>query len=182
MKACVVLLTLVTGGAAAQGNPALDGVFGYLKGQIEGLEQQYVSLAEKLPADRFTYRPGQGVRSSSEVFMHVAGSNYNFLRAVGVAVPEGITLKGFETSTTDKAKVIEALKASFAHAKAGLERFQAGAPLKPVKLFGREVPAFEVTLVMSHHLHEHLGQLIAYARVNGVVPPWTEERQRQQAR
>lgn len=99
-----------------------------------------------------------------------------------MAVPSGITLKGFETSTTEKAKVIEALKASFAHARAGLEKFKAGEPLKPVKLFGREVPAFEVTLVMSHHLHEPLGQLIAYARVNGVVPPWTEERQRPPAR
>jgi uncharacterized damage-inducible protein DinB len=144
------------------------------------MERNYIRLAEAIPAGKYTWRPGEGVRSVSEVLLHIAGANYNFPNMAGNALPAGVSLTNFEQSATEKAKVIEILKASFAHARQVVGKQTEADFVKPVKLFGRDTQVREIYLVMNHHMHEHMGQLIAYARVNGVVPPWTEERLQQQ--
>lgn len=180
MKLLIVLL--LTAGAAAQEapKPAAGTVPAYLLEQIDGLGKNYVRLAEAIPVEKFTWRPGEGVRSVSEVLLHVAGANYGFPAMLGVPRPEGIDPANFEKSTTEKAKVIEMVKASFAHVRKAAEKWSEADLAKPVKLFGKDTQAREAVLVLSHHMHEHMGQLIAYARVNGVVPPWTEDRLQQQ--
>ncbi len=177
--ATVALLSMFLLPLAAQ-DPAPGTLPHYLRAQAAGMETNYLRLAEAIPADKYTWRPGPGVRSVSEVLLHVAGANYNFPRMAGVASPAGIDLRNFEQSTTDKAKVIEILKASFAHARQVVEKQTPETFSQPVKLFGQDSQVREIFLVMNHHMHEHMGQLIAYARVNGVVPPWTEDRLQQQ--
>jgi len=177
--ASTALLTLLLLPLAAQ-EPATGTLPQYLRAQAAGMEKNYVRLAEAIPADKYTWRPGEGVRSVSEVLLHVAGANYNFPRMAGVALPAGIDLRNLEKSTTDKAKVIEILKSSFAFARPVVEKQTPETFSQPVKLFGNDTQVREIFLVMNHHMHEHMGQLIAYARVNGVVPPWTEDRLQQQ--
>lgn len=144
------------------------------QGRLKGLEEKFVGLAEATPADKFTYRPGEGVRSTSEVFLHVAGANYFVSRAFGTAPPEGLNLRGLQTSTTDKNEVQERLKASFAHLAGAISKVGAGDAEKAMKMFGQDTTTRGALWFAMGHLSEHLGQSIAYARANGVTPPWSE--------
>src|SRR2546422_11595848 len=95
--------------------------------------------------------------------------------------PEGLDLRGLEKSTTEKAKVVEALKASFAHVRQATSKLTDADLDKTAPWFGdRQASYREILFFLAAHQHEHLGQSIAYARINGVIPPWTEERQQQQ--
>src|SRR5437879_11300305 len=97
---------------------------------MEDAETKLLRLAEAVPAEKYTWRPGEGVRSVSEVFLHVAAGNYGILRRVGAQPPEGLDLRGLEKSTTEKAKVVEALKASFAHVRQAPRKRTQPAPAK----------------------------------------------------
>ncbi|OLD69492.1 MAG: hypothetical protein AUI33_09025 [Ignavibacteria bacterium 13_1_40CM_2_61_4] len=148
---------------------------------MEDAETKLLRLAEAVPAEKYTWRPGEGVRSVSEVFLHVAAGNYGILRRVGAQPPEGLDLRGLEKSTTEKAKVVEALKASFAHVRQATSKLTDADLDKTAPWFGdRQASYREILFFLAAHQHEHLGQSIAYARINGVIPPWTEERQQQQ--
>jgi uncharacterized damage-inducible protein DinB len=150
------------------------GVHADLLKNLEDTQKKIVSLAETVPADKYTWRPAEGVRSISEVFMHIAGANYMIPAGLGVAPPSGIT-RDMEKTVTDKAKVVEQLKQSFDHLRKAL-----GATTdleKPAKLFGRESTNGAVQILIVTHLHEHLGQAIAYARMNKVTPPWSAGRE-----
>jgi uncharacterized damage-inducible protein DinB len=141
-----------------------------------------VRLAEKMPEEKYTWRPGEGVRSVSEVFLHAAGGNFNLSRRLGAELPEGIQInREFERHTTDKAKVIELLKQSVEHVKKAFQNVADADLEKTAPWFGgRQAALREIMFFIASHNHEHLGQSIAYARVNGVVPPWTEEAQQRQ--
>lgn len=174
------LLLCGAGRAAAQGSPAPSGLRAEVIFWIEDAETKLTRLAEAIPQEKYTWRPGEGVRSVSEVFLHVSAGYYNLPRLIGTPPPEGFTPQGFEASTTEKAKIIEQLRASFAHAKQAIAKVADADLDKPTRMFGRDSTLRNALLLMATHGHEHLGQMIAYARTNGVVPPWTEERQRQQ--
>ena len=148
--------------------------------ELAGMEKRFVDLAERIPAEKYTWRPGEGVRSISEVLLHVAGANFNIPRLIGTQPPAGFQPKGFDTSTTEKAKVSETVKQSFAHFREAVTGLADAGVENPLKLFGRENTYRGVMLFAARHMGEHLGQLIAYARINGVVPPWTEEQQQRQ--
>jgi uncharacterized damage-inducible protein DinB len=170
--------------AAQQADTATAGV-GYraefLKA-LEGMEKRYVGLAEAMPADKYTWRPAAGVRSVGEVFLHVAVANFAGPGMIGAAPPAGFKPQGYETSTTDKAKIVSALKQSFAHLRrAVLDASDADAD-KPTQGFTGPTTYRGALLVIHGHLGEHLGQSIAYARVNGVVPPWTAAAERREGR
>jgi uncharacterized damage-inducible protein DinB len=147
---------------------------------LDYFQQRYVSLAESIPADNYTWRPGEGVRSISEVFLHVAGSNYNLTRLIGTPPPATFEAKGYDKSTTDKAKVMQALKDSFAHARKAVLAMSDADLEKTSRLRGKDQSYRYVLFFMTGHLGEHLGQSIAYARINAVVPPWTEQQLKQQ--
>ncbi len=139
------------------------------------LEKKVVSLAEAVPAEKYTWRPAEGVRSFSEVFLHIAAANYGIPRVIGTPPPEGFQFRGYDKLTTDKAEVLKKLKASFAHARKAVEALDPADADKPVKMFGSDTTVRGVCLRMIEHLGEHLGQSIAYARMNGVVPPWSRK-------
>jgi uncharacterized damage-inducible protein DinB len=109
------------------------------------------------------------LRSISEVYMHIAGGNYFLATFLGVDPPK--MNPDLEKKVTKKADVLAELRKSFEHlrnAANGVSDLE-----KPVKMFGNNTSHRGVLVTMLNHLHEHLGQSIAYARMNGVVPPWS---------
>ena len=143
--------------------------------RIAALEKKFVGVSEAIPADKYTWRPAEGVRSVSELFLHVAGANFGLpARILGMPAPAGFQGQGYDKSTTDKAQIVKAVKDSFAHFRGSIEKLAAADAEKMVKVFGGEASTRGAVLIMLEHLSEHLGQSIAYARVNGVTPPWSE--------
>lgn len=155
--------------------PPTSGIRAELLADLDTLEKKLVSLAEAMPEEKYTWRPAEGVRSVSEVYMHIAGANFFFPRLVGVEPPAGAT-RGLE-KITEKTKVVETLKRSLHHVRQAIVNTPDADLDKPVKMFGRDTTVRAVLIALITHMHEHLGQSIAYARMNGVVPPWTAARQ-----
>jgi uncharacterized damage-inducible protein DinB len=142
--------------------------------EIDSVEKKLVGLAGAVPPEKYAWRPSEGVRSVSEVYMHVAGGNYMIPNFIGVKPPAGID-RGMEKSVTDKSKVVDTLKQSFEHLRKAVRDTPDADWDKKVKIFGgREASVRSVFLLIINHAHEHLGQSIAYARSNGVTPPWSE--------
>ena len=137
-------------------------------------EKRYSNLAEALPAEKYTWRPTEGVRSAGEVFTHIVGANYGVARALGTPPPAGLDFKSIMALSPDKPKVIQALKDSCAHFRNAVIALKEEDADKPQKMFNRQTTLRGSFIVITGHFGEHLGQSIAYARVNGVVPPWTE--------
>lgn len=168
--AAVALAVMAAAPLAAQQAPA--GVRGEILTQFNEAAGKLEQLAEAIPQDKFTWRPAAGVRSVSEVFLHVAGSNDFMMAAAGVPSPaQGEN--DLEHSTTDKAQVIAKLKAANARVRAALLAMPDADLDKATKLFGTDMTYRGVCLLVQSHVHEHLGQMIAYARSNGIVPPWS---------
>ncbi|MDQ3649276.1 MAG: DinB family protein [Acidobacteriota bacterium] len=162
--------------AAAAGAPSYRADF--LK-EMDNLEKKLVSLAEAMPADKFTWRPMDGVRSVSEVYTHLAGSNFNFTQFLGITPPAGAG-RGME-KMTDKAQVVEMLKQSLAHVRQAATNTPDADWDKTVTYSGRNIVVREAFFRLALGMREHLGQSVAYARVNRIVPPWTAEREAQQS-
>jgi uncharacterized damage-inducible protein DinB len=136
---------------------------------LDEVEEKILELAESTPADRFGWRPAPDVRSVSEVYMHIAGGNYFLASFLGFDAPK--TNGDLEKTVTKKVEVVSELRKSFEHLRAAAA---ATTDLeKPVKMFGNQTSNRGVLMTILSHLHEHLGQSIAYARMNGVVPPWS---------
>ena len=169
------LLALVSGGLAlhAQVDP-LEGQWQGYDGEWVHVSRQLVALAEAIPAEKFAWRPGPGVRSTSEVFMHVALTNFYLLSITGPKMPADMTSPDMEKTVTAKAEVINWLKRSLDAVKT------AHAGIKPVdlqhkvKVNKRDADVDGMYLRIIVHANEHMGQLVAYARMNGITPPWSE--------
>jgi uncharacterized damage-inducible protein DinB len=148
--------------------------------EIAYYERRYVRLAESVPAEKYAWRPVEGVRSIGEVYTHIVAANYGVARSLGTPPPVGFDFKSVTAMSTDKAKTVEALKDSFAHFRQAIQALSDADADKPQNMFGRQTTLRGSFLLITGHFGEHLGQSIAYARINGVVPPWTEEQQQQQ--
>lgn len=148
---------------------------------LKDMQKKFVSLATAIPADKYTWRPGEGVRSISEVFLHITAANHNIPTMMGTAKQAEFTAKDFETSTTDKGGIISQLNDSFSYAISTVEKMSNADFAKPEKQLGPDANAGDVVYLLVTHAHEHLGQSIAYARMNGVVPPWTAAAAKKQA-
>ena len=165
--------------AAALGAPA-SGLRAEFLEEVAYYEQRYVRLAEAMPAEKYAWRPAEGVRSVGEVYAHIVSANYGIARALGTAPPAGLDFKAIPALAADKTKLIQALKDSFAHFRGSIIALNDADADKPQKMFGRQTTVRGSFIMITGHLGEHLGQSIAYARVNGIVPPWTEETMQQQ--
>lgn len=148
---------------------------------LDDMHKKFVRLAEAIPAEKFTWRPGDGVRSVSEALLHVANMNFQMPPSAGAAPAPGFNKDGYEKSTTEKAKVIEQLNQSFDYVLAFVNGMSNADFAKAEPKLGPEANAGDVVYIIVADDHEHLGQLVAYARVNGIVPPWTAERLKKQA-
>ena len=145
---------------------------------LQQLQKKLTDLAAAIPADKLTWRPAPGVRSIAEVYLHVAGANYMIASLLGVTPPADFKKDGFEKSTTDKAKVIDQLNQSFAFALSAVGKMTNADFAKPEKKLGPDANDGDIVYLLVTHAHEHLGQSIAYARMVGVVPPWTAEEEK----
>jgi uncharacterized damage-inducible protein DinB len=146
--------------------------------QIDDAQQKMVALANAVPQDKYGYRPAAGVRSVSEVFMHVVGANIFLARRfAGVTRDPGVQLTpDMETKVTDKAQVTDLLRKSFEYAKQAVMDVPEAEMNAAVSMFGQQTTKRGVLVTIATHAHEHLGQSIAYARANNVVPPWSQAR------
>jgi uncharacterized damage-inducible protein DinB len=179
------ILTLSSG--VAQDQPKMaeatptTGIRAELLNDVMELEKKFVDLAEAMPQGKYSWRPMKGVRSVSEVYMHVAGANYLLPSFAGIKAPEGMS-RDMEKTVTQKAKVVEMLKKSFEHLRDAILSTSDADLDKPAKMFGQETTVRDVLLTTVTHMHEHLGQSIAYARMNKVIPPWTAAQQARQSK
>jgi uncharacterized damage-inducible protein DinB len=138
---------------------------------LDDVEDKITQLATAVPAEKYSWRPAPGVRSAGEVFMHIAGGNYFLATFVGAQPPADLP-KDLER-ITDKAAVLSEMKKSFDHLRRVIGAESDADLEKSVNLFGKPATHRYVFTTILNHLHEHLGQSIAYARMNGVVPPWS---------
>lgn len=182
LASATVVPAVAQGASSTQSAAAAptSGVRAEFLNELKTQEDKFVSLAQAIPADKYTWRPAEGVRSVSEVFLHVAAANFNLPHVFGVQPPPGFKVQGFEKSTTDKAKIIPILQDAFAHMRQAVIAMPEADVEKQVDWFGGKNTYRGILLFILRHNAEHLGQAIAYARMNGVVPPWTEEQQAQQ--
>lgn len=145
---------------------------------LDTLQSKFLALADAFPADKYAWRPATGVRSVGEAFMHVASEYYVFAPMAYGSAPSPVVGRGreafqkFESAST-KADVQKHLKEGFAYLKQSIGSLDPEKITGTQKLFGRDMTIVETSFIMSGDLHEHLGQLIAYARMNGVKPPWS---------
>jgi uncharacterized damage-inducible protein DinB len=146
---------------------------------VDDVADKAVKLAEAIPAEKYSWRPMEGVRSVSEVFTHMAQAAYGFANGIGTPPPAGVNPREL-TSLTDKAQIVEELKKAMAHLQGAVGAVTDAD--KKVRAGQREITVRQVIVGRVAHMHEHLGQAIAYARMNNVVPPWTAEREEQQRR
>jgi len=181
----VVLMTMAAGVAIAAPAPAAPvgekagAVQADLLGVLADVEKKILSLEEAVPQNKFDWRPAPGVRSVAEAYLHIAFANYNLVRmATGKTPPAeaGFTQDRpkWDTQTTDKAKIKTILEKSFAFAHDGIHGLSDADLDRKVDFFGHPTTARAVLLVLLGHDNEHLGQSVAYARANKIVPPWSE--------
>jgi len=149
--------------------------------EVSYYEQRFLRLADAIPAEKYAWRPAEGVRSIGEVYMHVVAANYGLGKMIGTPPPAGVDTKAMMASAGDKAKVIQALKDSFAHFRNAVLAIKDSDLEKEIKTPRGQMTIRGAFFLISGHYGEHLGQSIAYARQVGIVPPWTEERQKQEA-
>ncbi len=151
----------------------LDGLWQGYDGEWRHVSQQLVALAEATPEKNFTWRPAAGVRSTSEVYMHIVMANFGLLSYTGPKMP--LDLKpDAEKTVTSKAEVVSWLKRSLeAVRKAHLAETPDDFARK-VRIEGRDATVDGMYLRIIIHDNEHMGQLVAYARMTGIVPPWSK--------
>jgi uncharacterized damage-inducible protein DinB len=166
--------------AATQAAAPTAGARAEFLGILGYYEQRYARLAEADPADKYAWRPGEGVRSIGEVYAHIAMANYGVARALGADPPAGFDFKAVQAAANDKAKIDPILKESFAQLQRAVLAINDADMDKPQKMFGYQTTVRGSFMMITAHFGEHLGQSIAYARSNGIVPPWTEESQQKQ--
>ena len=140
-----------------------------------------MDLATAVPADKLTWRPAADARSFAEVLLHVAGERYGILGLMGADAPAGFDRKTFEKSTTDRAQIVAELNKSWEWAQKTINGMSNADFAKLLPKLGPQANAGDVVDILVADAHEHLGQSVAYARENGVVPPWTVEAPKQAA-
>ena len=140
---------------------------------LGGAEQKYVALAEAMPWDKYSWRPAEGVRSVCEVFLHISGANYMFATPLGAQTPATVDVRNIEKCPASRDQVVSTLKASFAHLRSAVTSTPDAQADAGVEIFGMKMTKRGLLLFTAEHMGEHLGQAIAYARVNKIVPPWS---------
>jgi uncharacterized damage-inducible protein DinB len=191
--ACLLFLLVISPGAfvQAQEKPAektppaatvpTSGARYEFLDELSYYEQRFERLADAIPAEKYNWRPGEGVRTIGEVYVHVVTANYGFAKMLGTPYPAGLDPKALTANPNDKAKVVQELKDSFAHFREAVLAIKDSDLDKEIHTPRGVTTIRGAFFLITGHYGEHLGQSIAYARSVGVVPPWTAERQQQDA-
>jgi len=174
-----LLIPVIAHGHDTSAAASAGGSKGDMMMWVKDAEDKLVQLAAAMPEAKYAWKPAKDVRSAGEVFMHVATANYGIPSFLGAKPPEGFNFETYEKSLTKKADIQKALKESFAHMEQSLAGASDEDMEKSLEIFGMKLTHRGAYLMLLSHAHEHLGQSIAYARSNGVVPPWTAKQQAQ---
>jgi len=150
-----------------------EGIWQGYDGEWKHVSSQLIDLAQAIPEDKFSWRPGAGVRSTSEVFMHIALANFYLLSVTGPKMPAGLT-QDSEKKVTSKAEVVSWLKKSLDAVKEAHLAVKPQDLQRKVHIADRDATVDGIYLRIIIHDNEHMGQLIAYARMMGVAPPWSK--------
>lgn len=172
VKALLVCVCFGTSVLLAQKAP--EGLWQGYDGEWKHVSQQLIALAEATPAEKFAWRPAPGVRSTSEVYMHIVMGNFYLLSVTGPKMPADLK-EGMDKSVTAKADVISWLKRSLDAVKDARLSVKPDDLQRKVHIADRDATVDGMYLRIIIHANEHMGQLIAYARMTGVVPPWSKE-------
>lgn len=140
---------------------------------LTGNQLQVVQLAEAFPEEKYDWRPAEGISSVGEALLHVAGANYFLASKLGFAPPEDVDIMGL-SKITGKENIIAALKKSNEFALKNITKVEDGTLDEEVDFGFMKSNKLGGLLAIMEHNGEHKGQLIAYARTNGVVPPWSK--------
>jgi uncharacterized damage-inducible protein DinB len=167
----LLLATLLTASLQAQ----FEGLWQGYDGEWGHVSRQLIALAEATPAEKFAWRPAPKVRSVSEVYMHIAMANFYLLSVTGPKMPADMTSVELEKTVTAKADVIDWLKRSLEAVKVAHLAVKPADLTRKVKVNGVDATVDGMYLRIIVHANEHMGQLVAYARMTGVVPPWSKE-------
>jgi len=173
VKAFLLLLSLFLTAPALPAQ-APEGIWQGYDGEWKHVSQQVIALAEATPAEKFSWRPAPGVRSTSEVYMHIVIANFFLLGVTGPKMPADLNPK-MEKSVTSKEEVIAWLKRSLEAVKTARAATTPKDLERKVKIADREATVDGMYLRIIVHANEHMGQLVAYARMTGVVPPWSKQ-------
>ena len=150
-----------------------EGIWQGYYGEWNHVTSQLITLAEAAPEDKFAWRPAKGVRSTSEVYMHVVIANFGLLSITGPKMPDDLKDR-MEKTVTSKAEVIKWLKRSLEAVRTAHLAEKPADLQRKVHIADRDATVDGMYLRIIVHANEHMGQLIAYARMTGVVPPWSQ--------
>jgi uncharacterized damage-inducible protein DinB len=150
-----------------------------LIGHLSYVEKQILDLENAIPESKLTWRPDKDTRSVIEVYSHIAFANYLIAKFAGIQLPEGIVINSpedgikWQTMSADKKVVANQIVKSFDFLRSSIGAMSDASLENTVEFFGQKMTTRSLLMVLLSHVHEHLGQSIAYARMQGVVPPWT---------
>jgi len=133
-------------------------------------------LAEAFPEDKYDWRPMEGVRSVKDAIVHVAAANFGLSARLGIELPEGIKPMELEKTVKDKKEAMDVLAKSVDQSVKAIKHVANDDMNTAVTIFGEfKGSKRRVMFIIYEHMNEHLGQLIAYARTNKIVPPWSKK-------
>jgi uncharacterized damage-inducible protein DinB len=164
---------LLTGTAALRAQDPLEGLWQGYDAEWQHTSSQLIALAEATPAEKFAWRPAPGVRSTSEVYMHIVDANFYLLSVTGPKMPADLK-ENMDKTVTSKEDVIRWLKRSLDAVKQAHLKETPQDLARKVRIEGRDSTVDWMYLRIIIHANEHMGQLVAYARMTGVVPPWSK--------
>jgi len=173
MKALLLSVCLGLSSLVSLAQTAPEGIWQGYDGEWKHVSQQLIALAEATPAEKFAWRPAPGVRSTSEVYMHIVMANFYLLSVTGPKMPADLK-EGMEKTVTSKAEVISWLKRSLDAVKEAHLAEKPSDLTRKVHIADRDATVDGMYLRIIVHANEHMGQLVAYARMTGVVPPWSK--------
>lgn len=181
-RLAVFVAVVFAGSLAASAQPKRTGLMGDLIADVTAVEEKIVGLAKAMPDASYAWRPMPGVRSVGEAFTHVAADNFFLPTALGATPPAttGIsgtdykTVEAYEKKPRSRAEIIAEVEQSFAFMKKAMADTPDAKMDQTLKMFGRDSSVRTTWVMTVTHVHEHLGQLIAYARSNKITPPWSK--------
>lgn len=172
MKSTITIIALVL----SMSVHAQDQFQNEVAGSMSFASQHVMELAEAMPADKYSWSPEEGVRSFKDVCTHVISANYFFAMKIGAAIPEGVDMMTIESDLKTKDEITAALKQSYEVILKTIKEEKSKNLKNNVEFpFPGEYTEMTAILIAMSHTNEHLGQMIAYARMNNVTPPWSEE-------
>jgi len=144
-------------------------------GSISFISGHVMQLAQAIPPDKYAWTPQEGVRSVAQVCAHIISANYYFASKLGAKIPDGVNMETLEKDLKTKDAIAAELKRSYEVMITAIKNTPDASLATKVEFpFPGQFTSMSAILISLGHSNEHLGQLIAYARMNGIKPPWSE--------